>query len=178
MAKGATPIISVMNDEARALVSRLQLEPLPHEGGFFRRTWTSSTRTADGRHAGSAITFLLTDEDFSALHQLLTDELWFFHSGDSIEHVQFSVEQPDPLVTYLGAALSGDSSQLTVRGGGWQGARIRPRDDDSKNSRRGWSLMSCVMVPAWDEREFTLGARAQLLTRFPQATDWIHALTR
>jgi predicted cupin superfamily sugar epimerase len=154
---------------------------LPHEGGFFRRTWASSTLLPSGRSAGSAITFLLTDTDFSALHRLPTDELWFFHAGDVVEHIQLVNSQADPMITRLGANfLDGQTPQLVVRGGNWQGARLGPRDDKLADTpaQRGWSLMSCTMAPAWDEREFTLGNPAQLLAEFPHAAQWIHALSR
>ena len=62
-----------MNAAAQAIVTRLQLEPLPHEGGFFRVTWRNAT--------ASAIYFLITPEHFSALHRLAQDEIWFFHAG-------------------------------------------------------------------------------------------------
>ena len=88
-----------MNEQARALIARLGLESLPHEGGFFRRTWTSPIQLGDGRSVGSAITFLLTETDFSALHRLATDEIWCFHAGDAVEHVQLSAANPHPVVT-------------------------------------------------------------------------------
>lgn len=170
-----------MTDQAKALIARLGLQPLPHEGGFFRQTWTSPTRLPNGRSAGSAITFLLTDADFSALHRMPTDELWFFHAGDVVEHVQLVNSQADPVITRLGINLAnGEIPQLIVRGGNWQGARLIPRDDKFADPpvKHGWALMSCTMAPAWDEREFTLGNSTQLLGEFPRAARWIHGLTR
>ncbi len=170
-----------MTDQAKALIARLGLQPLPHEGGFFRQTWTSPTLLPNGRSAGSAITFLLTDADFSALHRMPTDELWFFHAGDVVEHVQLVNSQADPVITRLGINLAnGEIPQLIVRGGNWQGARLIPRDDKFADPpvKHGWALMSCTMAPAWDEREFTLGNSTQLLGEFPRAARWIHGLTR
>jgi len=172
-----------MNADAEALIARLGLAPLPHEGGFFRQTWTSPTHLPGGRSAGSAILFVLTDTDFSALHRMPTDELWFSHAGDPVEHVQLLHAPGQPVITCLGDnPLEGHTPQLIVRGGNWQGARILPRNANhsSRDSMptHGWSLLSCTMAPAWDEREFTLGQRAELLREFPQAAPWIHALTR
>jgi predicted cupin superfamily sugar epimerase len=171
----------LMTDEAATLIALLGLEPLPHEGGFYRRTWTSSTHLPNGRSAGSAITFLITNTDFSALHRLATDELWFFHAGDVVEHVQLVNSQEEPVIARLGAnPLVGQTPQLVVPAGNWQGARLAPADDPNANSAagKGWALMSCTMAPAWDEREFSLGNRDRLLNEFPHAADWIHALTR
>ena len=170
-----------MNAEAKALIEHLKLEPLPKEGGFFRQTWTSPRQLPDGRSAGSAIMFLLTDTAFSALHRLQTDEVWLFHAGDPVEHVQLSPGKPSPVIVRLGhRILNGDISQLVVPGGNWQGARLLPRSHDDKKAanHRGWSFMSCVMAPAWDDREFDLGIRESLLDEFSQAEEQIRALTR
>jgi predicted cupin superfamily sugar epimerase len=168
--------MSTPNAEAIALIARLGLQPLPREGGYFVRTWTSSDTLANGRPMGTAIYFLLTPQDFSALHQLDADELWHFHAGDPIEHVQWSHSQPAAQTTLLGATLeSGQVPQLIVRAGNWQGARLAPT---SSSTSRGWAWVSCTMSPGWDEAGFTLGCRETLTTRYPQNREHIHALTR
>jgi uncharacterized protein len=167
-----------MNEQARALIARLGLEPLPQEGGFFRRTWTSPNHFAEGRSVASAITFLLTEADFSALHRLTTDEIWCFHAGDPVEHIQLSAANEQPVLTRLGTHfLREETPQLVVRGGNWQGARLLEHKTVAGSSH-GWALMSCIMAPAWDEREFTLGNRAELRALFPLAERWIKSLTR
>ncbi|MEO7598945.1 MAG: cupin domain-containing protein [Opitutus sp.] len=168
-----------MNLEARQIIQRLGLEPLPLEGGFFRRTWTSSAQLPNGRSVGSAIYFLVTETDFSALHHLPTDELWMFHAGDPIEHVSLVTGRGEPEVTTVGAnVLAGEAPQLLVTGGKWQGARLCPPDSSAPLTAKGWALISCTMSPAWDDAEFTLGNRNDLLRQFPRAAAWIHALTR
>lgn len=162
-----------MNTEAQAIITRLGLAPLPKEGGWFRQTWVSGARWADGRAAGSAITFLVTPEDFSALHRLKTDEVWFFQAGDALEHVRLERGGGAARVTRLGGDVAGgEVPQLVVPGGVWQGARL------AVGGRRGWALIGCLMVPAWDEAEFELGSRAGLAGEFPGAQAEIEALTR
>ena len=51
----------------------LDLEPLALEGGLFRRTFTGGGATA--------ILFMLIGDDFSAMHRLHGDEVYFHHSG-------------------------------------------------------------------------------------------------
>lgn len=112
-----------MNDPAARLIARLGLQQLPREGGFFRQTWLSPERDAAGRPLGSAILYLMTPEDFSALHRLRTDEVWHFHAGDAVEHMQLDPKDGDIRRTRLGPE-PGDEEvpQLIVPSGFWQGA--------------------------------------------------------
>ncbi len=71
------------------LVAHLQLEPLPGEGGYYRETYRSHTRHGPGGKAhGTAIYFLITPEQFSALHRLPADEIWHFYLGDPVEQLR------------------------------------------------------------------------------------------
>lgn len=162
-----------MNAEARKIIDHLGLAPLPQEGGWFRQTWQSTELLAGGRATGSAIYFLVTPADFSALHRLRTDEIWLHHAGDALEHVMLRPAAATATISRLGGdILRGEVPQLVVPGGVWQGARLMA------DAPRGWALLSCTMAPAWDEREFELGQRAALEREFPSATTQIHALTR
>jgi uncharacterized protein len=106
------------NSEASALIARLGLQPLPHEGGYFARTWTSRDTLANGRPIGTAIYFLLTPGAFSALHKLDADELWHFHAGDPVEHVQLLVPPTAAQHTLLGPALEAGQLPPTHRARG------------------------------------------------------------
>jgi predicted cupin superfamily sugar epimerase len=156
---------------AAEIIARLQLEPLPNEGGFFRRTYTSTATLPGGRPVGTAIYFLLTPDGFSALHLLLTDEVWHFHSGDPVDHLMLDPTSGQGTCTIIGADFAADQQpQLTVPGGVWQGARLA--------TGGAWALVGCTMSPGWDEREFTLGDRETLSTRFPKWAGDIRELTR
>jgi predicted cupin superfamily sugar epimerase len=162
-----------MNPEACRIIEQLQLVPLPREGGFFRQTWRDA--------AGSAIYFLMTPAEFSALHRLPADEVWHFYAGDPVEHVVLDPSSGALRVTRLGAdVLSGDVPQLVAPGGCWQGARIAADGarGPSTDLRAGWALLGCTLAPAWDERDFELGERPALLREFPDAGALIRALTR
>jgi predicted cupin superfamily sugar epimerase len=160
--------------EAESLIARLNLKPLPAEGGFFARTWESATKGVDGRPAATSIFFLVTPACFSAFHRLDAEEIWYFHEGDGLEHWQID-GQGRPVCTLLGGdLLSGQQPHVVVAAGSWQGARIAPQ----QTHPRGWSLVSCVVCPGWDDRGFTLGVRDSLAKSFPEAASIISALTR
>src|SRR4051812_17283303 len=81
------------NYTAAEVVRLLALEPLPQEGGFFRRTAESQIiLTADARRLYSVIYSFLTPEDFSAMHRMSTDEIWCFHAGDSVESLRLRAD--------------------------------------------------------------------------------------
>lgn len=160
-----------MRPTAEQLIARLDLAPLPHEGGFFRQTYRSPQTLDSGRPLGTAILFLLTPDSFSALHRLITDEVWHFLDGDPIEHLALDDAGAHGHLTTLGhGLLEGELPQLVVHGGLWQGARLRPGG--------AWALCSCTMAPGWDEREFELGHRARLTASHPRWAPLIQALTR
>ncbi|SHK13906.1 hypothetical protein SAMN05443637_10332 [Pseudonocardia thermophila] len=145
---------------AREIVELLGLEPLPEEGGLFRRTYADA-------HS-SAIYFLLESPDFSALHVLTAAEIYHHYAGAPLAmlllHPDGSVERP-----VLGPDLAaGQRPQIVVPAGTWQGSR--PAGD--------WSLVGTTTAPPFEWEMFTLGERAALQRRYPQAAADIAALTR
>jgi len=165
-----------MNAEAAHLIRKFGLAPLPGEGGFFARTWTGGTAGAGARPAGSAILFLMTEKDFSALHRLRTDEVWHFHAGDPAELVRLDPLSKACLITILGPDLEGGHApQAVARAGEWQGARIVP---SRPGAAHGWTLVGCTMAPGWSEEEFELGRRRDLERDFPAHRAIVRALTR
>ena len=162
-------------DEVERLIAKLDLRPLPREGGYFRQTWTATTAVAGDRSAGTVIYFLITPGDFSAFHRLATDEVWHFYAGDPVELVELDPHSGTTRGVRLGADVLGDEvPQYVVAAGIWQGARLAEAPKQSK----GWALLGCTMAPGWDPREFVLGSRSELLARFPDARAEIELLTR
>jgi predicted cupin superfamily sugar epimerase len=163
-----------VNAEARKIVAALGLAPVTREGGYFRQTWRSE--------AGSAIYFLLTPEDFSALHRLRrADETWHFYAGDPVEHAMLGPgDAVARLTTFGNDVLAGETPQLLVPAGVWQGARLAPSGEDvtATAPRAGWALLGCTLAPAWDDKDFELADRAALEREFPGAAALIRALTR
>jgi uncharacterized protein len=156
-------------DDVSSLIRRYDLAPLPEEGGYFRQFWASDVLLADGRPCGTAIWFLVTATGFSALHRLDADEVWHFHQGEPLMHVQL---HPDGKVTQHLLGTGECSSALVVRRGVWQGTRLASANPD------GWSLVSCTMAPGWSQNGFQLGSREDLIRSYPLHGEEITALTR
>jgi predicted cupin superfamily sugar epimerase len=152
------------------------MKKLPGEGGFFVPTWMSPDKGPGGRAHSSSILFLITKEEFSALHRLRMDEIWHFSAGDPAELVVMGPDADSCRVIVLGADVAGGHfPQAAVMSGEWQGARIR---QPGGPGAKGWTLFGCAVTPAWDEREFELGRREALLAEFPSHGELVRGLTR
>lgn len=153
-----------MNETARQLIAALRLEPLPHEGGYFRVTRRTATV--------SGILFLITPEEFSALHRITQDETWHFHAGDAVEHMQLDPRDGAVRPLRLGPnVLGGETPEVFVPAGHWQGARLA-------ETRHGYALLGCTVSPPWDASGFALAERTALTAAWPQHGDVIARLTR
>lgn len=145
--------------EGERVAALLGLEPLPDEGGMFRRTHIDA-------HS-SAIYYLLLTPEFSAMHALIATETYHFYAGSPLRllvlHPDGRVEEP-----VLGPDLeAGQHPQLVVPAGTWQGS-----------SPAGvWSLVGTTTAPPFDWAGFRLGHRADLVARYPAARTRIGELT-
>jgi uncharacterized protein len=150
----------VSRADGERVAALLGLEPLPDEGGLFRRTHLDE-------HS-SAIYYLLLDPDFSALHALDGAETYHWYAGDPLRLLLLHPDgrSSEPV---LGPDLAaGQRPQLVVPGGTWQGSR----------SAGAWTLVGTTMAPPFEPAVFRLGARDELAARYPGCRDRIAELTR
>jgi len=146
--------------DAEAIKRILGLEPLPDEGGWWSQVWY------DVR--SSAIYYLLTPDDFSALHRLPGPEVYHHYMGAPVELVTLA-EETGVQRRILGSDLmAGQRPAAVVEGGHWQGSR----------TTGAWSLVGTTMAPRFEVDDFELGDRAALTERYPGASELITLLTR
>lgn len=139
---------------AQRLIARLGLEAHP-EGGFYRETYRSQERVQRGvppveRAAATAIYYLLADDAYSAWHRIESDELWHFHTGDSLNvHV---LEDDGTVSTHrLGQAANDAMAvyQAVVPAARWFAAERVPGE-------HGDALVGCTVAPGFEFSEFEL----------------------
>ena len=125
---------------ADTVIAALDLAPHP-EGGHYRETWRDTP--ADGRRgAATAILFLLREGERSHWHRVDAAELWLWQAGAPL--VLHRAPSPDlPLGPNLAA---GETLQGLVPAQAWQAATPSGK----------WSLVTCVVAPAFDFAGFTL----------------------
>jgi len=131
-----------------------QLHMLPHpEGGYFKEIFRSNnsiqfTGFEGERSLSTSIFFLLEKGQTSALHRIKSDEIWYFHDGQTLEIIELDSEGKEQ-ITLLGKnILSGEVLQHVVPAGTWFGARLAA---DSE-----FCLAGCQVSPGFDFKDFEL----------------------
>lgn len=145
---------------AETIIQKLDLAPHP-EGGFYKRTFVSETNSF------SSILFLLVNGNFSAFHQIKSDEQWNWYYGDAIV-----IHEIDMNGNYYQTVLSEEkvNFQYVVKGGNWFASECI--------GEHGFALCGCTVIPAFRFEDFILGERDKLIEQFPQHTELIKRMTR
>lgn len=122
------------------------------EGGYFYQTYVKNTM--------SSIYFLLTQESPSHFHRLKSDEIWYYHYGETI-----TIHMILPSGEYQAVKLGledGAFLQYTVVAGTIFGSSV----DHCRNC--DFSVVGCAVTPAFSYDEFELFTQDQLLSLYPQ----------
>jgi predicted cupin superfamily sugar epimerase len=164
---------------AEELIERLELTRHP-EGGWYRETYRSGEviqgsalpeRFTGDRSFSTAIIFLLSPGEISALHRLKTDEIWHFYTGAPLT-VHVITPEGEYRPVKLGPDIAaGDRFQFVVPAGCWFGAEVAA-------GNAGYSLVGCTVAPGFDFADFEMGSRAALLKQFPRQREILQRLAR
>ena len=158
-----------MNETADFWIKELNLQPHP-EGGFFREVYRSGeqpgslpSRYHGDRSFATSIYFLLTGNDSSAFHRIMSDETWHYYFGSSM--ILYTLDEESGLHTIeLGNnPRMGQFLQYTIPHGTWFGGH--PANEKS------YSLLGCTVTPGFDFADFELGEFEKLSRTFPEHTE-------
>lgn len=165
---------------AEQIIQKLNLVPLPEEGGFYRETFRSNNgevaASAFGipsegkRVASTAIYYLVTPDSFSAMHKVASDEVFHFYAGDPAEMIQ--IDEAGNLTKYtIGSdIMNGQVPQVIVRAGVWQGLRLKHGGK--------WALMGTTVAPGFEFEDFEIGEQSRMIKEFPEHESDIKQYTR
>ena len=137
---------------AKTYIDKLAMLPHP-EGGYYKENFRSETTFQfegfDGeRSICTSIYFLLEKGQTSALHRIKSEEIWYFHDGQTLEIIELDSDGNE-LITRLGKdLLNGEVLQHVVLANTWFGARLAPESD--------FCLVGCQVSPGFDFKDFEL----------------------
>jgi predicted cupin superfamily sugar epimerase len=159
------------------IIDVLKLEPLPIEGGYFRRTYESSseisavswTGTKIQKPLSTSIFYLLTPSRCrSKLHKLPSDEIYHFYLGSPVHMLLLLPDGTSQNILLGSDLLENQHIQFTVPANTWQGSLLLDRS--------AYALMGTTMSPGYVNDDFILGDLNNLLEQYPQESNLIKKL--
>ena len=172
--------MSIVPPEAQAIIDQFSMSKIPHEGPWFAPTAKSSeilegaaaSRYKGERYLYSAILVLFTREDFSAMHKLLTDEIWHFYGGWPMELLLLYPDGSGETRRLGNNVVAGESPQIMVSADTWMGSSpIGPEDVT-------YTLAGNTLTPGFEYDDYVPGFREELVSAYPDFAERIVTLTR
>ena len=172
--------------DADFIIKLLGLEPLHDEGGWYRETYRSDDRLPRGKKIparystdkrfATAIYYLITADTFSAVHRLLSDEIFHFYLGDPVLMLMLHPDGTGETFVLGSDLAGGHHPQLVVTRGTWQGMKLIGAPLVKPGGR--FALLGTTVAPSFDKEDFELGDRACLQETYPEYRELIEQLTQ
>jgi predicted cupin superfamily sugar epimerase len=163
--------MSITEKRIQELVEILDLKAHP-EGGFYAETFRSDLEVVhtngEKRQLATSIYFLLRSEDVSHFHRIQSDELWFWHEGSPLS-VHILGEKGHEILKLGPVTETGARPQHLVKANTIFGSSV--------DYPESYALVSCVVAPGFDFRDFELFTAADLLPFYPASEEIIQKLT-
>lgn len=143
-----------------SIINKLSLEPLENEGGMYRETYRSKNER-DGVPESTAILYLLTQNSFSHLHKLSSDEIWHFYAGNPVELIEITPKGEIRKIILGNKILENQNPQVIIEGGNWMGARLL------NNQKESYCLLGTTMAPGYTSDSYIHANSLELINEFP-----------
>lgn len=157
--------------DPKKLIQTLDLKPHP-EGGFYKETYRGTSEIEIENHktrnTATAIYYLLIDEDKSHFHKVLSDEIWLYHQGETVEIYEID-DSGNMIIHHLGIDIqNGEKLQIVIPKNHWFAAKIK--------GNAGFCLVSCIVAPGFEFEDFILAKKEDLLKQYPDHQDIIEQM--
>lgn len=150
----------IMDISAAKLVAKYIccLDLQPHvEGGYFRQIYKANDKVipehsryaGQNRSAGTSIYYLLSENNYSAWHRLLSDEIWHYYDGAPTRIHLVNLEGKYQTLL-LGNPLRQQeaSLQVVIQAGCWFAAEV--------SDKTSFCLAGCAVFPGFEYKDFEL----------------------
>ncbi len=156
--------------KAEEIIALLKLKPLEPEGGFYTETYRGQLHLPGRRPASTAIYYLLTNETFSSMHRLSSDEIYHFYLGGTVEMILLHPGGTGEQIRLGTDLASGERPQVVVPAGVWQGARLVGHAE--------FALLGTTVAPGFEFVDYQPADAESLAHDFPAMAAQIRRLSR
>lgn len=144
------------------LIKELELEKIPDEGCYVKKTFLSSKKYSENQQLGSHMYGLYSPyvDSQSCFHKLSCDELWHFYGGDPIILHLIYPDGQYKFVKLNSNVSNKEAPFFVIPAGVWQAGKTIDGGD--------YSLFGCTVIPSFNEGSFKIESRDKLLEKFPK----------
>lgn len=139
----------------KELKARYRLAPHP-EGGHYREAYTSPFEQ-NGRPIAGSIYFLLGRGEFSRLHEIDCDEIWYYHEGCGMRIISLTESGMEKI------EIGPDRAMAAIPAGAVFAAENIDPD--------GYTFVSCVTAPKFSQEGFSEVTGEDVERRFAKYKD-------
>jgi predicted cupin superfamily sugar epimerase len=154
-------------------IKYLNLKAHPEGGYFFEnyrsnQEFTDTTKYSGTRNLATSIYYMLESGKVSKLHQLKSDEIWYFHHGSPLKVHIFNNHEYRTYI--LGTNLNENQLlQLIIPAGAIFGAEVL--------EQHSFTILGCMVSPGFHFDDFELIKSNSILYNYPEHRSIIEKLT-
>jgi len=154
----------MMTMNIQNIIEKYHLQP--HiEGGFYAETFRSKVNipgdatvcNSEDRNLYTSIYYMISGEDISRFHVLRSDEMWFYHGGATM--FIHCIDSQGKYTKHNLGLNTNDQPQLIIEAGIMFAAEC--------SDKTSYSLVSCVVIPGFDFKDFRMIPKKELLELNP-----------
>lgn len=168
---------SSSGERAKAIAKKLNLEPIPVEGGYYALKFRSPDeiespkRLAGGPRSVVSTIYFMLYRDFNTMHRMRTNEIWCYHGGATL--TLYEIKDDGTLIAHkVGDVLEAEEnqSQVVIEANSWMAAELENKND--------YVLVTCCVAPGFDVRDYEFANRDTMCKKYPQYKDLFTRLIR
>ena len=158
------------SDLVEKIIKKFNLTSLEDEGGYFTETYRSEEiilkehlplRYKSARNFSTSILYLITPDNFSALHKVASDEMFHFYMGDQVIMLNLFESGKGQIIKMGSNIFSGEQIQYLVPKNTWQGAKL------AKGGK--FALLGTTVSPGFEYEDFVQAKtyKNEILKQYP-----------
>jgi hypothetical protein len=153
------------------IIKKFNMVPLEGEGGYFIETYRSEEKIIKGdlplryksaRCFSTSILYLITADNFSSLHKVVSDEMFHFYLGDTVRMLNLFEDGRGREIKMGNNIFEEEQIQYLVPKNTWQGAKL------AKGGR--FALLGTTVSPGFEYEDFVQAKdyKNEILNKYPE----------
>ena len=158
------------------IIKNFNMAPLKNEGGFFNEIYRSNEiiskknlplRYKSDRCFATSILYLITSDNYSTLHKILSDEIFHFYFGDPVKMLNLFEDGSSKIIKMGSNIFEDEIIQYVVPKNTWQGTKLMEGGS--------FALLGTTVSPGFEFEDYISAKpyKDEILNKYPDISDLI-----